>query len=231
MIQLSDFVARGGWLFDASGGVYTLGDSPFYGSFIDQMKVDEFILSSSQYKSSGYSAVTNLGNLLIAGENKLSKNILTTSESNLEFTRGIISGSEIALFDGDNSIYIKKLPDVLHDRYGSKVFTLSEVDRVPVCSLAFANNGEGLFVLLESGKILTFGNAQHLGDFISENIQARAVSIAIKPWGTGYWVIDSIGGVFCFGDSDYFGSIPGDGMTIESLKIISHPFRKGLLYN
>ncbi len=228
MIPLYEKFARGGWLLDAKGSFYTCGDSPFYGSFINNLEADEKIIASAMKGKNSYIILTSRGNIHTAGESRLSKNVYSAEYTNTkQFIRGAIFGDNLAMLDSTGNVYLRNISKVEKNDFDGESFSIGNVNTAHVKEIVFTNSGKGLYVLTSKGKVNILGDAIHYGDLLTEKVSASVVSMAVRPWGDGYWILDSIGGIFCYGECDYFGSIPGDGMSINAVKIKPHSSGRG----
>lgn len=78
----------------------------------------------------------------------------------------------------------------------------------PMVALVATPTGDGYYMALRDGAVLTFGDAQFYGSAGGEAVEnAPFTDMAVHPSGEGYWLVGTDGGVFCFGASHFFGSI------------------------
>lgn len=222
MVPLIHKTSEGGWLVDEAGGVYTLGKAPFYGSFVDHIVSGEKIVAGAQNGTGNYYVITDAGSIHSAGMMKESLNFFGTQPRNI--SHAAISSGRVAVIDA-GELVVKRLSDIAQSGTREQRYELDCTS--PVSGVAFDLVGEGIYVLNQNGQVQVFAGAKMYGDFLEEKIDARAVSIAIRPWGCGYWIVDEMGGIFCFGDADYFGSVPGDGSRIDAVAITAHSTGRG----
>lgn len=71
-----------------------------------------------------------------------------------------------------------------------------------------AASARGYWLLDSTGSVHAF-NADHLGDFASEGIEATPASMTSTPTGDGYWIVDTSGRVYAFGDATFLGDMSG----------------------
>ena len=227
MIPLEDKETRGGWVFNSAGGVFTYGNSPFYGSFVDLLAEEERVLSASVSKQNGYQVITNKGNIYTAGIQRTNRS-LQHGQHSLDIDVATLNTEKLAIYSESlNKILIYGLAELFSDEDKPEIYNVELDELETVVDMIFVEDDEGLYLLLNNGRIVTLGKAIHRGDFYTEKIIAKPVSMSKRNWGNGYFIMDSMGGIFCFGDVDYFGSVPGDGMKIEAAQILGHSSGRG----
>ncbi len=77
----------------------------------------------------------------------------------------------------------------------------------PVVSMAATADGNGYWVVTNSGAVSAHGSAQDYGSAASLGLAAPIVQIVSTPDDKGYWLVAADGGVFAFGDAAYEGSV------------------------
>ena len=76
-----------------------------------------------------------------------------------------------------------------------------------VVGMAMAPDMGGYWLVVGSGAVYAFGEAQYYGSMGGQYINAPIVGIAANPDGHGYWLVAADGGVYAYGDTRYYGSL------------------------
>lgn len=197
-------------ILSSSGGVYSEGGIPNYGS----------MQSISQ----------NYGNVVDISEtsNNLGYYILTQSGSVYTFGNAQFYGSmyNISNPPDRNSVAIVPTPDgggyyiLTQDGavytfgnaqfYGSLYNIPSSAipDRNPV-AFAITPQGGGYYILTQNGSVYTFGNAQFYGSVYNiPNAPVKtAVTLKVTQNDLGYYLLTQDGAIYTFGNAQFFGSM------------------------
>ncbi|QBQ74878.1 glycoside hydrolase family 25 [Caudovirales GX15bay] len=103
--------------------------------------------------------------------------------------------------------------------------------REVVMAMAVHPGGEGYWVVDNTGRVLSAGQAEHLGDLEGYG-HTDVVDIAPSPTGDGYWLLTKTGEVYTYGDATYHGNsthtatMPS-GVPAVARSIESHPATQG----
>ncbi len=104
-------------------------------------------------------------------------------------------GYRVASSDGD-VLALGKLAPYSTPRPGS-----------PVVGVASLPDGDGYWLVLKDGAVLSAGSATFYGSMAGKDLGSAFVGMAATPDGHGYWLVTSQGGVFGFGDAHVYGSL------------------------
>ena len=99
----------------------------------------------------------------------------------------------------------------------------SSETRCQAVGIASTSTGGGYAVVTEFGRVLTFGDAVHVGDD-TDRPGARYVSIASSPLPLpGYWIATKTGEVRGYGSAQFFGDLGGSRLKKPIVGIAATP--------
>jgi pimeloyl-ACP methyl ester carboxylesterase len=93
--------------------------------------------------------------------------------------------------------------------------------------IAISQVGNGYWLALSDGGIVTFGTAASFGSMAGQPLNKPVVGIAATSSGLGYWLTAGDGGVFAFGDAGFFGSMGGQPLNKPVVGIAATPSGNG----
>ena len=97
----------------------------------------------------------------------------------------------------------------------NQVENAEHIDPVPPCQPTertapvgspVAESARGYWLLDSQGRVRAF-DAPHLGDFVTDSIDATPASMTATTSGNGYWIVDTAGKVYSFGDAAFLGDM------------------------
>ena len=97
----------------------------------------------------------------------------------------------------------------------------------PVVGMAATPDGQGYWLVAADGGIFSFGDAHYYGSTGGYRINAPVVGMAATPDGGGYWLVASDGGIFSFGDAKFYGSTGGYHLNKPVVGMGATPNGKG----
>ena len=202
----SSQAAAGYWVLGTDGGIFSYGDTPFYGSVPGAGVQATSVLMAATPSSHGYWILGTDGGIFSFGDAAFHGSLpgagVRTTAIDLKPTgtgNGYwVLGADGGIFSFGDAAFYGSLP-------GAGVSTQA-VKLVPTPS------GNGYWVLGADGGIFSFGDAAFHGSLPGAGVSNRSISMAPTPRGTGYWVLGADGGIFSFGDAAFYGSVPGMGM-------------------
>jgi hypothetical protein len=193
----------GVYLVARDGGIFTLGDAPFFGSTGDRRLNQPVLGMAATPSGQGYWLAARDGGIFTFGDAAF-----YGSTGDLRLNQPIVgmtstpSGRGYWLVASDGGIF----------SFGDAGFYGSTGDirlNQPIVAMAGTATGRGYWLLAKDGGIFSFGDAafwgsepsqQDIGD-PSTPIGGPWVSMAATPNGKGYWLLRSSGAGQAFGDA------------------------------
>ncbi|MCL4445878.1 MAG: hypothetical protein M1134_03235 [Actinobacteria bacterium] len=195
-------IANGGyWEVASDGGIFALGDAPFFGSMGGKPLNKPVVGMAATPNYKGYWEVASDGGIFAFGNagfygsmggkplNKPIVGIASTPDGKGYWE--VASDGGIFAF-GDAQFY---------GSMGGKPLNL------PIVGIASTPNGGGYWEVASDGGIFAFGNAGFYGSTGGVPLLKPIVGIAADPNGGGYWEVSSNGVIFPFGSAPYVGSM------------------------
>ena len=176
------------WLTTASGGVFNLGASPFYGSMQAQTLNKAIVGLAATPDGGGYWLVASDGGIFSFGDAAF-----YGSTGSMTLNQPIVGlaatpdGGGYWLVASDGGIF----------SYGDAAFygsTGSMTLNKPIVGLAVTPDGGGYWLVASDGGIFAFGDAAFYGSTGSMTLNEPIVGMAANPDGGGYWLVASDGG-------------------------------------
>ena len=212
---------KGYWLVAADGGVFTFGDTAFYGSEGAVSLNRPVVGMAPTPDGQGYWLVASDGGIFSFGDasfygstGALTLNAPIVGMAATPDGRGYwLVASDGGIFSfGDASFY------------GSTgALTLNR----PIVGMAPAPDGQGYWLVASDGGIFSFGDASFFGSAGGTPLVAPIVGMAAAPGGQGYWLVASDGGIFTFGAAAFYGSEGGTQLVTPVVGMASTPSGNG----
>ena len=194
----SPFGGRGYWMAGADGGVFALGDAPFYGSMRNLRSPIVGLVPTSTGR--GYWLVAADGGVFAFGDAPF---------------RGSTGGRRL------NAPIVALAPTATNQGYwligaDGGVFAFGDANffgstgnlklNRPIVGAATSPGGGGYWLAASDGGVFAFGDARFLGSAGSLRLNQPVVGFAPTANGRGYWLTASDGGIFAYGDAQFHGS-------------------------
>ena len=208
----------GYWAVDASGGVFTFGCAPFYGSAAGKNLAAPIVGLAGMLGWNGYWLAGADGGVFTFGDAAFYGS-MGGQRLNSPIV-GIVSqssGGGYTLAAADGGVFTFG-----QDRFFGSMATQRLTAPVVAIAAAAYGNGSGMnagffgyWMLGSDGAVYSFGAAKYYGRLTVDAGTARA--LLASPDGNGYWVITTDGISHPFGDAQAFGG-PSQG-TVQPTKI------------
>jgi hypothetical protein len=186
----------------ADGGVFSFGDSSFFGSMGAQVLNRPIVGMAATSDRQGYWLVASDGGVFSFGDAAF-----FGSTGNLRLNAPVVGmtatpdGLGYWLVASDGGVF--SFGDA--HSFGSLG---SNRPAQPVVAMAATADGKGYWVVTANGSVTPFGDAETLGS-VGGSLNRPIVGMIATNDGRGYWLVASDGGVFAFGDAGFFGSAGG----------------------
>ena len=190
----------GYWLGAADGGVFALGDAPFYGSMGGQSLNQPAVGLAATPDGGGYWLVASDGGVFAFGDagyfgsmggQPLNARVVGIAAS--------VDGGGYWLVGADGGIFAFGDASFLGSMGGQPL-------NAPVVGLASNSQGPGYWLVGADGAIFAFGGAPYLGSMGGQSLNRPVVGMAANPQASGYWLMGGDGGVFAYGTPGFLGS-------------------------
>ena len=193
----------GYWMVASDGGIFSFGDSRFYGSTGAITLNRPVVGMAAAPDGRGYWMVASDGGIFSFGNAPFfgSTGAMTLNQPVVGMAAAP-DGRGYWLVAADGGIF--SFGDAQF--YGSTgAMTLNQ----PVVGMAAAPDGQGYWLVAADGGIFSFGNTQFYGSTGALTLNRPVVGMAAGPGGRGYWLVASDGGIFSFGNAPFYGSEGG----------------------
>lgn len=229
----------GYWLIGDDGGVFTYGNTDFYGSLAGDIS-HGIIGGARSFTNKGYWLAAFDGTVFAFGDAIWHGGYAPATGQTMVAIESIKTSSGYYLCDTAGDVYT--LGDV--DYHGGGPGT------TPIAAMAVMPDGSGYWLMDDTGHVYSYGAAMHYGNgdplvastytameatptglgyyLVTEAGHVYAMGdavyhggtagmylndpisdIALRPDGAGYWLVALDGGVFTFGQIPFYGSLPG----------------------
>jgi hypothetical protein len=191
------------WLASATGGVYSFGGAPFFGSAGALPLVRPIVGMAATPDKQGYWLVASDGGIFTYGDATF-----YGSTGGIHLNQPIVGmaptpdGKGYWLVASDGGIFT----------YGDATFygsTGAMRLNKPIVGMAPTPDAKGYWLVASDGGIFTFGDANFYGSTGAIRLNKPIVGMMAGPGGTGYVLVASDGGTFTFGTAPFFGSLGG----------------------
>jgi hypothetical protein len=183
----------------ADGGVFSFGDSTFFGSMGGQRLNQPIVGMATTPDRQGYWLVASDGGIFTFGDAgffgstgavRLNAPVvgMTTTPDGLGYWLVASDGGVFSFGDAHS--------------FGSLG---NNRPAQPVVAIASTADGKGYWIVTASGSVTPFGDAETLGSVVG-SLNKPIVGMAATGDGRGYWLVASDGGIFTFGNAGFFGS-------------------------
>jgi hypothetical protein len=209
--------SKGYWLGASDGGIFSFGDSPFYGSMGGRRLNRPVVGMASTPSGHGYWTVASDGGIFSFGDARFAG-----STGSIKLNQPIVgmastpSGGGYWLVASDGGIFA----------YGDAGFwgsTGGSVLPAPIVGMATTPSGLGYWLVGAKGNVYAFGDATFSGDTGGINLAKPVVGLASAPGGRGYWLVASDGGIFTFGNAPFMGSTGGQPLNRPIVGMAASP--------
>jgi hypothetical protein len=195
--------ASGYWLVAADGGIFSFGDTFFYGSTAGLTLTKPIVGMAATPDGKGYWLVAADGGIFSFGDA-----VFYGSTGGMTLNKPIVGmattpdGKGYWLLASDGGIF----------SFGDAVFygsTGGMALNKPIVGMAPTPDGLGYWLVASDGGIFSFGDTLFYGSTGSLTLAQPIVGMAPTTGGLGYWLVASDGGIFSFGDAVFYGSTGG----------------------
>jgi len=193
----------GYWMVATDGGIFSFGDSRFYGS-TGSLQLNQPILGmTTTSRRNGYWFVASDGGIFTFGTagfyGSLGGSRLPAPIVGMAATP---TGFGYWLAGADGSVYPFGDADSL-GMIGNKERP------APIVGIAAAPAGAGYWLVAADGEVYPFGAAMSFGSMGGTPLNRPIVGMTPTATGRGYWLVADDGGIFAFGDASFHGSTGG----------------------
>ena len=189
------------WLASATGGVYSFGGAPFFGSAGALPLVRPVVGMASTPDRQGYWLVASDGGIFSFGDATF-----YGSTGGIHLNQPIVG---MASTPDDKGYWL-----VAAD---GGIFTFGDANfygstgamhlNKPIVGMASTPDGKGYWLVASDGGIFTFGDANFYGSTGAITLNKPIIGMMAGPGGTGYVLVASDGGTFTFGTAPFYGSL------------------------
>lgn len=213
----------GVWLTDRSGGIYGLGDAPFFGSMHGLRDaglvsgLPEVAGLAAAPGGDGYALLTLDGGVFTLGSAQFHGSMHTLlAEGTISSLPEVVD--IVYMPDGDGYVIVDRFGSVY--AFGSAVYRGSVAELkalgalpadIEIVDFALAPDGEGYVLVDSRGGTYAFGSARFLGSMhalleagVVDDLPT-IVSVELTSDGMGMWLFDEQGRTYTFGNALYLG--------------------------
>ncbi len=212
---------NGYWLAGADGGVFALGNAPFYGSAGALRLTRPIVGMAASPTGKGYWLVAGDGGVFAFGDARFAG-----STGGRQLNSPIVglaptpTGRGYWLVASDGGVFA--FGDArFHGSLGA-----TRLNR-PIVSMAGTPGGRGYTLFASDGGVFAFGDARFAGSTGALRLASPIVGAAPSGSGRGYWLTAADGGVFAFGDATFAGSLGGRRLAAPVTAIAGAPGSQG----
>jgi hypothetical protein len=200
LVVVSAAAARGYRLLAADGGLFTFGESGFFGSAGGTPQPKPIVGGATTPSGNGYWLVSSDGALITFGDanyfGSLAGKPLNQPIVGMAATP---TGKGYWLVATDGGMFA----------FGDAAF-LGSTGAIklnkPIVGMTSTPSGKGYWLVASDGGIFSFGDASFAGSTGAIALNKPIVGMSSTPTGNGYWLVASDGGIFAFGDAAFLGS-------------------------
>ena len=186
----------GGWVVASDGGVFAMGDTPFFGSKGGQPLSQPVAGGAATPSGGGYWLVARDGGVFSFGDATFHGSMAGRPlGAPIAAIAGTPDGGGYWLIGRDGGVFA----------FGNAVFAGSMAGkRLGGPIVAAAATPRGYLLAGADGGVFGF-STDFFGSLAGHNLNAPIVGMAVTPTGAGYWLFSADGGVFAFGDAPFRG--------------------------
>ena len=191
---------KGYWEVSRSGGVYSYGDAPFFGSMGATLLNKPVVGMAATPDGMGYWLVASDGGIFSFGSARF-----FGSTGDIVLNKPVVgmaatpSGMGYWLVASDGGLFAEG--DALY--FGS---TGDQTINRPVVGMASTASGKGYWLVASDGGIFAFGDAPFFGSTGALTLAKPVIGMQATADGKGYWLAASDGGMFSFGNAPFYGA-------------------------
>jgi|GEM_PF-927571 len=181
------------------GGIFSFGDTPFYGSAAGKTPGSPIVGMTATATGNGYWMVAKNGAVFSFGDARPLGNRAGGGGAPMVGLAATRAGMGYWLATTDGSVFA----------YGNAANFGSLAGRAlkaPIVGIAATPDGNGFWLVASDGGIFAFGNAKFYGSTGAIRLNRPIVGMTSTASGHGYDLVASDGGIFAFGDANFFGS-------------------------
>ncbi len=195
--------AGGYWIDDTTGGIYTFGSAPFYGSMGNIALNKPVVGMAPTSDGKGYWLVASDGGIFTFGDAGF-----FGSTGNIALNKPVVGmastpdGKGYWLVASDGGIFT----------FGDAGFfgsTGNIVLNKPVVGMVPTHGGNGYWLVASDGGIFSFGDTTFYGSLGASPPSSPVVGVAPAAGGTGYWMLEADGTVKAFGSAQLLAPATG----------------------
>ena len=199
----SPAAGRGYWLAGADGGVFALGDAPFYGSAGALRLRRPIVGVTATPTGAGYWLTASDGGVFAFGDaayrGSMGGGALNAAIVGMTPTP---TGLGYWLAAADGGVFAFGDARFLGSMAGNRL-------KAPIVGISATPGGRGYRLVASDGGVFAFGDAAFLGSTGALTLRSPIVAIRPTTTGRGYHLVAGDGGVFAFGDAVFTGSTAG----------------------
>ncbi len=202
----------GYWLVSAQGGVYSYGDSSFFGSAATPSVPSPIVGAALYSGGAGYWIASADGTVYAFG----GAPNLGNAPAPVVSMATTPDGLGYWLVTSQGAVY----------PFGDAKFFGSATNLNlfrPINGIATTPDGQGYWLVASDGGIFAYGDAQFFGSTGGSILNKPVIGMASTPDGKGYWLVAADGGLFAYGDGYFHGSLPGIGETNTATAMVPTP--------
>jgi hypothetical protein len=183
----------GYWLVGDDGGVFTYGNTFFYGSLSGDVSHGVIGMARS-YGHEGYWLATVAGEVFAFGDAPWHGGNPPAVGEDMIAVESIENGDGYYLCDTAGHVY----------SFGTAIYHGGGPGTSPIAAMAVMPDGTGYSLMDDTGHVYTYGAASYYGGG-DPTVGSLYTSIESTPTGHGYWLTTEKGHVYALGDAVYFG--------------------------
>jgi hypothetical protein len=218
---------RGYWLVASDGGVFSYGDSHFYGSTGSLALNKPIVGIAPTLDQHGYWMVASDGGVFSFGDA-----VFHGSTGSLALNKPIVGMAPTS--DGNGYWLVASDGGVFS--FGDAVFygsTGSLALQQPIVGMASTSDGKGYWLVAADGGVFTFGDARFYGS-AADNPGDPVQRLVPTGSGHGYWIVQQNGTAFAYGDATSLTppplallltpATPGDRAVLFAFQQLGKPY-------
>ncbi|HZQ28328.1 MAG TPA: S8 family serine peptidase [Acidimicrobiales bacterium] len=207
----------GYWMTASDGGVFSFGNSQFYGSTGSIRLNQPIVAMAASPRRKGYWFVAKDGGIFNYGDARffgaLGNQKLPAPIAGMA---AMPDGQGYFMVGATGIIYAFGSASGFGDASGLRL-------NAPIVGMTVTPSGNGYWLVAADGGVFTFGDATEFGSMGGQPLNKPIVGMTTTPSGQGYWLVASDGGMFSFGDARFFGSMGGQFLSQPIVGMKSTP--------